>query len=275
MSPADGAAADYRAGAGNELAGRVALVTGGARGIGAAAAAALAAAGATVLVADIRDADGAAAVAALGPTAAYLRLDVTDAAAWAAAVDLVRARHQRLDVLVTSAGIAAPTPLLDLDAGRARAVLDVNVLGTLLGIRAAAPLMRASGGSIVTVASVNGFLAPPGLTAYAASKWAVRGLTRSAAVELAPYRIRVNAVCPGSIETPITDGGGFDSTDWDAYARSIPLGRRGTAADVAAAIRYLAGDASSYVTGTDLVVDGGLLAGRTIPQRPGPPDTGG
>ncbi|HVQ95385.1 MAG TPA: SDR family NAD(P)-dependent oxidoreductase [Mycobacteriales bacterium] len=275
MSPADGAAADSRAGAGNELAGRVALVTGGARGIGAAAAAALAAAGATVLVADIRDADGAAAVAALGPAAAYLRLDVTDEAAWAAVVDLVRARHQRLDVLVTSAGIAAPTPLLDLDAGQARAVLDVNVLGTLLGIRAAAPLMRAYGGSIVTVASVNGFLAPPGLTAYAASKWAVRGLTRSAAVELAPYRIRVNAVCPGSIETPITDGGGFDSTDWDAYARSIPLGRRGTAADVAAAIRYLAGDASSYVTGTDLVVDGGLLAGRTIPQRPGPPDTGG
>ena len=242
----------------SELAGRVALVTGGARGIGAAAAAALAAAGATVVVADLH--------AAAEPAGWSLRLDVTDEAAWPEAVRQIGERHGRLDILVTSAGIASATPLLDLTAAQARRILDVNVIGTLLGIRAVVPLMRQHGGSIVTVASVNGYLAPPGLTAYAASKWAVRGLTRSAAIELAPYNIRVNAVCPGSIETPITDTGGFDSTDWQAYRQTIPLGRRGTPDDVAQAIRYLAGDASAYVTGTDLIVDGGLIAGRTIPR---------
>jgi 3alpha(or 20beta)-hydroxysteroid dehydrogenase len=245
----------------------VALVTGGARGIGVAVAAALAAHGAVVVIADVRDGDGEAAARGLGPGGSYLRLDVTDEQAWQDAVRLVGERHGRLDVLVTSAGIANSTPLLELQAAQLRRVLDVNVVGTLLGICAVAPLMRRRGGSIVTISSVNGFVAPTGLVAYSASKWAVRGLTRSAAVELAPFGIRVNAVCPGSIDTPITGTGGFDLTDWDAYRRSIPLGRRGTADDVAQAALYLAGDMSGYVTGTELVVDGGLIAGRAVPRR--------
>ena len=250
------------------LAGQVALVTGGAGGIGAAVAVELAARGARVVVADLHEADNPQA----GPGTAFRRLDVTDEQAWASLAGWLHAEHGRLDILVTAAGIAAAAPLVDLEATQLRRILEVNVIGTMLAVRAAVPLMRVhGGGSVVTVASVNGFSAPPGLAAYAASKWAVRGLTRSAAIELAPYGIRVNAVCPGSIETAITRTGGFDTTDWEGYRRLIPLGRRGTVADVAAAVAYLAGPASGYVTGTDLVVDGGLIAGRTVPQLPSAP----
>jgi NAD(P)-dependent dehydrogenase (short-subunit alcohol dehydrogenase family) len=123
----------------------------------------------------------------------------------------------------------------------------------------------ADGGSVVTISSLNGVVATAELGAYVASKFAVSALTRVAALELADRAITVNAVCPGSIETPITDTQDFADMDWDAYLRTIPLGRRGVPAEVAQAILYLVADESRYVTGTDLVIDGGIAAGRRTP----------
>ena len=239
------------------MAGQRVLVTGGAGGLGAAVATACVREGAQVLIADLR-ADLARSLAAeLGPRATALRLDVTEEADW----DQVTGP---LTTLVTAAGIAARAPIQDIDVAAARRLLDINVIGTLLGIRAAARLMREAGGSVITFSSVNGVLGTTGLGAYAASKFAVRGLTRVAALELAPLGIRVNSVCPGSIDTSITDGPDFAGTDWAAYTRTIPARRRGRAEEVAAAVLYLADDASAYVTGTDLIIDGGIAAGRVV-----------
>lgn len=147
-------------------------------------------------------------------------------------------------------------------------MFDVNATGTFLGIRAAAPLMaQGGGGAIVTLSSINGLLGATGLASYATSKFAVRGLTKVAALELAGANIRVNAICPGSIATPITDSPDFADTDWAAYTATIPLGRRGAPADVADAALYLVSDAGCYMTGTEITVDGGITAGRSFPKR--------
>lgn len=240
------------------MTGKRALVTGGAGGLGAAVAAAFVREGAEVLIADVRDELARSLADRLGSRATAVRLDVTDEADW----DRVTGP---LTTVVTAAGIAARAPIEGVALADARRVLDVNVLGTLLGIRTAARVLRGSGGSVVTFSSVNGVLGTTGLGAYAASKFAVRGLTRVAALELAPLGIRVNSVCPGSIDTEITDSPDFAGTDWDAYTRTIPARRRGRPDEVAEAVLYLASDASVYVTGTDLIIDGGIAAGRVLP----------
>lgn len=238
---------------------RVALVTGGLGGIGSAVAGLFVNEGATVIVTD------------LGPHgtvvgAAYRTLDVTDEASWRALAEEVRAEHGRLDVLVHAAGIAMSRPLLDTSLDEFERLQRTNTTATFLAIRTVAPLMP-PGGSIITLSSVNGILGATGLGAYAASKFAVRGLTKVAALELAEAGIRVNAICPGSIATEITASAGITDTDWAAYTATIPLGRRGAPTDVAEAALYLATDASAYVTGTEIVVDGGITAGRRIPKR--------
>jgi 3alpha(or 20beta)-hydroxysteroid dehydrogenase len=249
------------------LEGKVALVTGGCGGLGAATARLFACEGAAVVVADLQ-APASEPARSVPEGATYRRLDVADKTDWGAAVEHVRARHGRLDVLVHAAGIAVSRPLLDTPLDEFHRVLDINTTGTFLGIQAVAPLMRlGGGGSIVALSSVNGLLGAPGLASYAASKFAVRGLTKVAALELAHAGIRVNAICPGSIATPIADSPDFGGTDWEAYTSTIPLGRRGEPADVAELALYLASDASRYVTGTEVTVDGGMTAGRRIPQR--------
>lgn len=240
------------------LAERIALVTGGLGGIGSATARLFASEGATVIVADLRP-------PATGEPA-YRMLDVTDETSWQALVDEVRATYGRLDVLVHTAGIAMSRPLLETSPDEFRRVQETNTTATFLAIRAVAPLMP-QGGSIVTLSSINGMLGTTGLGAYAASKFAVRGLTKVAALELADAGIRVNTICPGSIATEITASADFATTDWTAYTKTIPLGRRGTPAEVAELALYLASDASAYVTGTELVVDGGITAGRRIPRQ--------
>jgi NAD(P)-dependent dehydrogenase (short-subunit alcohol dehydrogenase family) len=147
-----------------------------------------------------------------------------------------------------------------------RTMIDLNLIGTFLGIKAAAPAMSA-GGSIINLASLRGVLATAELGAYGASKFGVRALTKVAALELADRGIRVNAVCPGSIETAITATADFASDDVDAYVQSIPMQRRGAPAEVAKVILFLAGDDSSYVTGTDMLVDGGTAAGVRTPKK--------
>jgi 3alpha(or 20beta)-hydroxysteroid dehydrogenase len=239
----------------DRLAGRIALITGGLGGLGGATADLFTQEGATVVVTDLGPGD-----------ATYRSLDVTDEASWQALADDLRAEHGRVDVLVHAAGIAVSAPLLETSVEEFQRVQLTNTTGTFLAIRTVAPLMR-EGGSIVTLSSINGILGTTGLAAYGASKFAVRGLTRVAALELAEAGVRVNTICPGSIDTRITDSADFADTDWAAYTATIPLGRRGRPADVAELALYLASDASGYVTGAEFVVDGGITAGRRLPHH--------
>lgn len=241
----------------DRLAGRIALITGGLGGLGAATADLFAREGATVVVTDLGPGN-----ATVSP-GAYRPLDVTDEASWQALAEYLRTEHGRLDVLVHAAGIAVSKPLLETSVEEFQRVQLTNTTGTFLAIRTVAPLMR-EGGSIVTLSSINGILGTTGLAAYGASKFAVRGLTRVAALELAEAGVRVNTICPGSIDTRITDSADFADTDWAAYTATIPLGRRGAPADVAELALYLASDASGYVTGAEFVVDGGITAGRRL-----------
>ncbi len=243
----------------SELGGRVALVTGGARGIGAAYIRALHAAGARVVISDILDSAGEALAAELGPDAMYVHLDVADEAQWESAVAASLDAFGGLDVLVNNAGIANAAPIEHLTTEKWNAVLAVNLTGVFFGCRAVVPSMKAQGkGSIINISSVEGMRGSPGLHGYTASKFGVRGLSQSLAVELGPSGIRVNSVHPGFITTDMT-------TRIDPGRLDIPLGRPGTPGDVAGAIVFLAGDASAFITGAEFVVDGGMIAG--IPHR--------
>lgn len=247
------------------LSGKVSLVTGGLGGLGSATARLFADEGSTVIVADLHPHS-----TDIPPGARYWPLDVSDETAWSALTDRLLDDYGRLDTFVHTAGIATSRPLLDTSLAEFERVQRINTIGTFLGIRSVAPLMRrAGGGSIVTLSSINGVLGATGLGSYVASKFAVRGLTKVAALELAESGIRVNAICPGSIATAITAPAGFADTDWETYTSTIPLGRRGEPADVAELALYLASDASAYVTGTEMVVDGGITAGRRFPRRAG------
>ncbi len=238
---------------------RTALITGAASGIGRATARALAAAGYALVLADI-DADGLAETAQ-GIGAQTVRCDVSVEADVAAAVALAAAASGALEVLVQSAGIEGPVaPLVQQTAADWARVFGVNVMGTFFGLRHALPLM-ARGGAVVNVASVAGLNAFPMHAAYAASKHAVVGLTRTAAIEAARQGVRVNAVCPGFTDTPmVADGLARMGQTLDELVRRIPARRLGTADEVAAAIAYLCSDAAAYVTGQTLVLDGGLDA---------------
>jgi NAD(P)-dependent dehydrogenase (short-subunit alcohol dehydrogenase family) len=251
---------DAPQGPSRRAAGLAALVTGGAAGIGAAVVRLLHQEGARVHVADVDQDAGRALAAELGDRASFVTLDVTDESTWAVALDGVR-RSGPLTTLVNSAGAALKMPLLDTSPDDFRRIVDLNLTGTFLGLSLAGRELG-RGGAIVNISSLNGVLPTAGLGAYVASKAGVSALTRVAALELAARGIRVNAVCPGSIDTAITDAPGFSDVDWDAYVRTIPLGRRGTPHEVARAVLYLASDESAYVTGTNLVIDGGVAAGR-------------
>ncbi|WP_251152567.1 glucose 1-dehydrogenase [Cellulosimicrobium sp. Marseille-Q4280] len=237
------------------LDGKVALVSGGARGLGAAYVRALHAEGARVVVADLLEEESEALADELGDRALALRLDVTDEASWAAAVDATVERFGALNVLVNNAGIANAGRIERYGREKWDAVIAVNLTGTYLGVRAVLPALRAAGGgSIVNVSSVEGMRGSPGLHGYVASKFGVRGLTKSLAVELGPENIRVNSVHPGFVLTAMTER-------LDPESPHIPLGRPALPEDVAGAVVHLASDESAYTTGTELVVDGGMIAG--------------
>jgi len=242
-----------------DLDGRVALVTGGARGIGEAYVRALHAAGGRVVIADILAIEGEALAAELGERARFVPLDVTDEAVWDAAVDAALAGFGAIDVLVNNAGIANAAPIEHLTTEKWNAVIAVNLTGTFFGCRAVVPTMKRQGrGSIINISSVEGMRGSPGLHGYTAAKYGVRGLSASLAVELGPSGIRVNSVHPGFITTSMT-------TRIDPAHLDIPLGRPGAPQDLTGTIVFLASDASSFTSGAEFVVDGGMIAG--IPHR--------
>ena len=249
------------------LAGRAAVVTGAARGIGADVAARLAEAGAEVVLADL-DGQGAAAVAKELEEVHHrrmvgVRVDVADEASVVALADLAVERLGRLDIWVNNAGIFPHTgPVVDADAGAFDTVLDVNVSGTFLGAREAARRMT-GGGAIVNLASITGFAARSGLTAYSTSKHAVVGLTRNLAKDLAPLGVRVNAVAPGLIVTPgVLSGSAGETRSAAALASrpTAPLGRNGVPDDVARVVLFLVSDLAAFVSGATIVIDGGDTA---------------
>lgn len=254
-----------------ELSGRVALVTGASRGIGAAAARALAGAGAKVVVADLQAPRELAEE--LGGLA--LALDVTDEAAWAEAMAVIADQAGGLDILVNNAGLFLMKPVTETSLEDWRRVHAVNVEGVFLGCRAAIPLLAArasrwsGGASIINLSSIAGLVGSAGAVCYNASKGAVRLMTKGLAMELAPARIRVNSVHPGVIETAMGDevvaafSAGLGVGDNEArtqLAQRHPLGRMGRVEDIAQAILHLAGDRSAFMTGSELVVDGGFTA---------------
>ncbi|WP_030754526.1 glucose 1-dehydrogenase [Streptomyces griseus] len=245
-----------------DLTGKVALVTGAARGIGAAQARLFAALGARVVLADVLEEEGRLVAGELGDTARFVRHDVTDEASWRAAVAAAEA-FGRLDVLVNNAAIYTTSPIEDEDPARLDALLRVNLAGPFLGIRAVVPAMRAAGGgSIVNMSSQAGLQGIWGHGGYGAAKWGLRGLTKTAAIELGPDGIRVNSVHPGAIATGMTAHLGTTAHP------AAPLGRVGEPEEVARLVAFLASDDSSYLTGAELAVDGGASAGRVpAPKR--------
>ncbi|MBX5488629.1 3-alpha-(or 20-beta)-hydroxysteroid dehydrogenase [Mycolicibacterium hassiacum DSM 44199] len=234
--------------------GKVVLISGGARGMGAAHARMLVAEGAKVVIGDILDDEGRALAEEIGPSARYVHLDVTDYDQWQAAVATAVDSFGLLNVLVNNAGIVALGPLKTLDVQKWQQVLDVNLTGTMLGIKAVIdPMTKAGGGSIINVSSIEGLRGASWVHSYVASKWGVRGLTKSAALELAHNNIRVNSIHPGFIRTPMTKHLPDDMVQ-------APLGRPGKPEEVATFVVFLASDESSFATGAEFVMDGGLVA---------------
>ncbi len=239
------------------LQGKVALISGGARGMGETHARAFVAEGARVVIADILDAEGTALAAELGTDALYHHLDVTDAEGWATVVAAAVEAFGPVDVLVNNAGIANAAPIEHFPIEKWNAVLAVNLTGTFFGIQAVIPGMKQLGrGSIINVSSVEGLHGGKMLHGYVASKFAVRGLTKSVAVEVGEFGIRVNSIHPGFIETPMT-------AKWSSDGLHIPLGRAAQPEEVSKLVVFLASDESSYSTGAEFIVDGGMTAGFT------------
>jgi 3alpha(or 20beta)-hydroxysteroid dehydrogenase len=254
---------------GRSLEGRVALITGAARGQGAADAIVLSSAGAFVVLTDLLEDEGQALCREIGDTATFVRHDVTSAADWDDVVATALKLHGRLDVLVNNAGIHSSTPLLKESVETFERTLSVNLIGPFLGIRTVCgPMHDGGGGSIINISSLAGAAGLAGHASYGSSKWGLRGLAKTAATELGPLGIRVNTILPGAINTsmmaPVVAG------EANRFA-GLPLGRHGEPAEVAAVVLFLASDASSYMTGAEIVVDGGALVNGTSssPRPPG------
>jgi 3alpha(or 20beta)-hydroxysteroid dehydrogenase len=236
--------------------GKVILISGGARGQGAAEARMLVAEGAKVVIGDLREDEGRQLATELGDSAVFLRHDVTEEAEWARAVAAAEALGG-LHGMVNNAGIYIPRTLLETDAALFERHTRINQFGCFLGMKAVVGAMeRSGGGSIVNISSVAGLRGSPGAFAYSATKWALRGMTKSAAIDLAPRRIRVNSVHPGPIDTEMLKVRSAEENL--RRTQQVPMGRMGTAEEVALLVLFLLSDDSAYVTGAELSIDGGV-----------------
>ncbi|OYX64724.1 MAG: 3-alpha-hydroxysteroid dehydrogenase [Novosphingobium sp. 32-60-15] len=254
------------------LSGKVAIITGGARGMGAATCRLFVEQGAKVVIADVLDDAGAALAAELGESARFLKLDVTNEENWADVVTEAEATLGPVDALVNNAGILMFKSILETTKADFERVLGVNLVGELLGIKALAPGMIARGrGSIINVSSVDGMKGANGLVAYASSKWGVRGLTKVAAMELGHKGVRVNSVHPGGVDTIMSNHNDSSREELNKSYSNVPLQRIGGPEEVAAASAFLASDDASYIHGAEIVVDGGMTVGTYYMGFPGSP----
>jgi 3alpha(or 20beta)-hydroxysteroid dehydrogenase len=254
------------------LSGKVAVITGGARGMGAATSRLFIEQGAQVAIADVLEDAGAALAAELGDSARFFKLDVTDEENWAQVVAGTQSAFGPIDALVNNAGILMFKSILETTKADFERVLAVNLVGELLGIKAVAPGMIARGrGSIINVSSVDGMKGANGLVAYASSKWGVRGLTKVAAMELGHKGVRVNSVHPGGVDTIMSNHNDSSREDLNKAYGNVPLQRIGGPEEVAAASAFLASDDASYIHGAEIVVDGGMTVGTYYMGFPGSP----
>ena len=262
------------------LDGKIAVITGGARGMGETEARLFVAEGARVVVADVLDAEGKSVVADLGAAAAYRHLDVTDEDQWRALLADTRDQFGSPDILVNNAGILRSGTVLETDLATFHEVLDINLVGPFLGMKTmGAAMVEAGHGSIVNISSIGGMVGMSMIGAYVASKWGLRGLTKSAAIELGPHGVRVNSLHPGGVATPMVGAvidpmseppppGQADpdpvlaASDENSAAQPIP--RIGRPIEIARLALFLASDESSYCTGMEFVADGGSVAGQNL-----------
>jgi 3alpha(or 20beta)-hydroxysteroid dehydrogenase len=236
--------------------GKVILISGGARGQGAAEARLLVAEGAKVVIGDVLEAEGRRLADELGSAAVFLHQDVTEEADWAKAIDVAQALGG-LHGMVNNAGIFIPRSLRETDAALFERHMRINQLGCFLGMKAVIDIMERSGsGSIVNISSVAGLRGSPGAIAYSATKWALRGMTKAAAIELAPRGIRVNSVHPGPIDTAMLNVRSQEENQ--RRMQQVPMKRMGTAEEVAKLVLFLLSDESAYITGAEVTIDGGV-----------------
>jgi 3alpha(or 20beta)-hydroxysteroid dehydrogenase len=239
---------------------KVAIVTGGAMGQGAGIARAYVAEGAKVVIADVAKEQGQALADELGDAAYFAHHDVSDQASWIALVEDTNARFAAVNVLANNAGLLRFGDIETMPIDELELLFRVNQLGCFLGMQAVTQTMRTNGGgSIINASSVEGLAGMPGCTAYAATKWAIRGMTKCGAMELGPKGIRVNSVHPGMIDTPMTRDIGGDAA-MEYGASKVPLRRVGHPEDIAPLYVFLASDESSYINGAEISVDGGVTA---------------
>ena len=249
------------------LAGKIAIITGAARGMGEASARLFVRHGARVVLVDKRDDLGRAVAESIDESqpgaARYLSADITDPANWRTVLDATIETYGAPNVLLNNAGIIRVQPLLETDLETFHKVIETNLTSCFLGMQAIVPVMRANGGgSVINVASPQGYEGRANFGAYTASKFGVRGLTRTAAIEFGPFGVRVNCVVPGPIRTAMTERAGWTDDDYARSYGAYPLGRRGEPDEVAAVNLFLASDESSFCTGADFIADGGVLAGK-------------
>ncbi len=245
------------------------MVTGAAGGIGEAVSRLLAAGGARVAMTDVRVDRGEGIAWEMGDGVAFVQLDVGNEDSWSAGLSQILATFGRLDILVNNAGVFETGLLETTTLESFERMITVNQMGCFLGMKAVVPAMRAAGGgSIVNIASAAGLRGNPGLFGYTATKWAIRGMTKTAAAELGRDGIRVNAVLPGSIDTDMVRS--QDATGRAAFFKSLPVARQGQPTDVAEIVCFLASEQSAYCTGADFVVDGGLTSFSGTPPRRDP-----
>ena len=254
------------------LVGKTCLVTGGARGIGEGIVRRFVAEGANVMITDVLEVEGQQLAEELGAAVAFTALNVTSSSDWDRALSLAEKKFGRLDILVNNAGILKFAKLDDLSEEDIRRIIDVNLIGTIMGTQAAIPFLeKAGGGSIINMSSADGISGANGLSAYCASKFGVRGFTKSAALELGPRGIRVNSIHPGGILTPMANPTNIPRETYDKGYWIYPAQRSGAVEDIGAAAAYLASDDAAYCYGTELSVDGGLNAGHYYMSMPGAP----